>query len=328
MNTNITLFLSLLIFSILFYSSLSDLCNPDDLKALLNIKQAFNNPYVLASWDPNKNCCHWYCVDCDSNNRIKTLSISYGDLSGPIPVAVGDLPYLERLDLRKLTNLTGPIQRSIVKLKNLKFLRLSWTNLSGSIPDFLGELNNLTFLDLSHNNLSGSIPGSLSKLQNLNALHLDRNKLTGPIPESFGAFNGKVPSLYLSHNQLSGKIPSSLSNMDFNIIDLSRNKLEGDASFLFRINKRTQQLDVSRNLLEFNLSTVKFSMNLTSLDLNHNKIFGSIPTQLTSVDLQSFNVSYNRLCGQIPFGGKLQSFDYSSYFHNKCLCGAPLESCK
>lgn len=109
MNTNITPFLSLLIFSILFYSSLSDLCNPDDLKALLNMKQAFNNPYVLASWDPNKNCCHWYCVDCDSNNRIKTLSISYGDLSGPIPVAVGDLPYLERLDLRKLTNLTGPI---------------------------------------------------------------------------------------------------------------------------------------------------------------------------------------------------------------------------
>ncbi|KAJ0053635.1 hypothetical protein Pint_01351 [Pistacia integerrima] len=329
MNTNSTLLLSLLIFSTLLHSSLSDLCNPNDKQVLLKIKKALNNPYILASWNPDTDCCNWYCVACDlTTNRINSLTIFSGDLPGQIPAEVGDLPYLETLEFHKLTNLTGPIQPSIVKLKNLKFLRLSWTYLSGSVPDFLSQLNNLTFLDLSFNNLSGSIPSSLSKLQNLGALHLDRNKLTGPIPDSFGAFNGQVPWLYLSHNQLSGKIPPSLGNMDFNVIDLSSNKLEGDASFLFGINKTTQQLDVSRNLLAFNLSKVEFPTSLTSLDLNHNKIFGSIPTQLTSVDLQFFNVSYNRLCGQIPVGGKLQSFDNSTYFHNKCLCGAPLAGCK
>lgn len=329
MNTNSGLLLFLFIFSTLLHSSLSDHCNPDDKKVLLKIKKAFNNPYILASWNPDADCCDWYCVTCDlTTHRINSLTIFAGDLPGQIPAEVGDLPFLETLEFHKLTGLTGPIQPAIVKLKNLKFLRLSWTNISGSVPDFLSELKNLTFLDLAFNNLSGSIPSSLSKLQNLGALHLDRNKLTGPIPQSFGAFSGKVPSLYLSHNQLSGKIPPSLGNMDFEVIDLSRNKLEGDVSFLFGINKTTWQLDVSRNLLVFNLSKVEFPTSLTYLDLNHNKIFGSIPTQLTSLDLQFLNVSYNRLCGQIPVGGKLQSFDNYTYFHNKCLCGAPLESCK
>ncbi|KAF2307812.1 hypothetical protein GH714_032045 [Hevea brasiliensis] len=159
-------------------------------------------------------------------------------------------------------------------------------------------------------------------------LHLDRNRLTGSIPESFGAFQGNVPGLYLSHNQLSGKIPASLGNLDFGAIDFSRNKLEGDASILFGPNKTTQIVDLSRNLLEFDLSKVAFQSSLTSLDINHNKIYGSIPQRMTQLDLQFLNVSYNRLCGKIPVGGKLQSFDYSTYFHNRCLCGAPLESCK
>ncbi|XP_022151656.1 polygalacturonase inhibitor-like, partial [Momordica charantia] len=134
--------------------------------------------------------------------------------------------------------------------------------------------------------------------------------------------------LYLSHNQLSGEIPTSLAGIDFNVIDLSRNKLQGDASMIFGGNKTTQIVNLSRNLLEFNLSAVVFPQSLTSLDLNHNKIFGGIPPEMTKLSFQFMNVSYNRLCGEIPVGGQLQSFDVYSYFHNKCLCGAPLGSCK
>ncbi|KAJ4839259.1 hypothetical protein Tsubulata_030284 [Turnera subulata] len=324
-----TLFLSILIFTLLPLS-FSELCNPSDKKVLLQIKQDFGNPYLLASWKSDTDCCtDWYQVECDSTtNRIISLTIFSGNLSGQIPAAVGDLPYLKTLEFHKLTDVTGPIQPAIAKLTQLTFLRLSWLNLTGSVPDFLSKLKNLTFLDLSFNSLSGSIPSSLSLLQNLDALHLDRNKLTGPIPESFGTFKGKVPWLYLAHNQLSGKIPASLGNLDFEHIELFRNKLEGDASFLFGKNKTTQYIDLSRNLLEFNLSNVVFPTSLTYLDINHNKIFGSLPAELTQLNLQFLNVSYNRLCGQIPVGGKLQSFDYSTYFHNKCLCGAPLESCK
>ncbi|KAK6289661.1 hypothetical protein POUND7_001202 [Theobroma cacao] len=327
----IPFFLCFLFFSTLLSLSLSELCNPYDKKVLLKIKQSLNNPYLLASWNPQTDCCNWYCVECDlKTNRITSLTMfSDKELSGQIPAEVGDLPFLETLEFRKLPNLTGPIQPSIAKLKNLKFLRLSWTNLSGSVPDFLSQLKNLTFLDLSFNNLSGSIPSSLSWLPNLGALHLDRNKLIGPIPYSFGMFHGNVPSLYLSHNRLSGKIPAALGNMDFTAIDLSRNMLEGDASMLFGLNKTTWEVDLSRNRLQFDLSKVEFPKSLARLDLNHNEIRGSIPVGLTAVDdLQFLNLSYNRLCGKIPVGGKLQSFDYSAYFHNRCLCGAPLQSCK
>ncbi|XP_050227622.1 polygalacturonase inhibitor [Mercurialis annua] len=319
-----------LIISTLFSLCFSELCNPQDKKILLRIKQHFGNPYFLSSWKSDADCCKaWYSVECDRvTHRIISLSLFAGELSGQIPPEVGDLVNLQSLTFHKLSNITGPIQPTISKLKHLRFLRLNWLNLTGSVPEFVSQLKNLTFLDFSFNSLSGSIPSSLSLLPNLDALHLDRNDLTGSIPESFGAFQGKVPSLYLSHNQLSGKIPASLGNMDFDVIDLSRNKLEGDASMLFGSSKTTQFIDLSRNVLEFDFSKVVFPSSLTNLDVNHNKIYGSIPQQMTQLNLQFLNVSYNRLCREIPVGGKLQSFDNSSYFHNRCLCGDPLASCK
>ncbi|CAL5401753.1 unnamed protein product [Camellia sinensis] len=322
--------LSLLVFLSLPSPSLSEpeICNFEDKKVLLKIKAALNNPYHLASWNPETNCCDWYSVECDEiTSRIISLTIFGGNISGQIPAAVGDLPYLQTLVFRKLTNLTGSIPSAITKLKHLRTITLSWTNLSGPVPSFFTELKNLTFLDLSFNDLTGSIPPELAQLTNLAAIHLDRNKLTGTIPESFGTFTGSVPDLYLSHNQLTGPVPKSLGNLDFTRLDLSRNQLSGDLSFIFGSNKTMQIVDFSRNMFEFDLSNVVFPASLISLDLNHNKIFGSLPAGLTAVNLQFFNVSYNRLCGPIPTGGKLQSFDLTSYFHNRCLCGAPLPAC-
>ncbi|KAL0457071.1 UNVERIFIED_CONTAM: Polygalacturonase inhibitor [Sesamum latifolium] len=320
--------LSLLSFLSLPFPSLSEKCHPDDKKALLKIKKALNNPYVLTSWDPKTDCCEWYVVDCDLiTHRIVQLHLFASNVSGQIPAAVSELPYLELLMFHKL-NLTGSIPPSITKLTHLKFLDVSWNHLSGPVPPFLSQLKNLTFLDLSFNNFTGSIPSSLSEFQNLGALHLDRNSLTGNIPESLGRFTGQAPDLYLSHNQLTGEVPRSLGDLNFTALDFSRNKLQGDISFLFGTNKTIQIADFSRNMLEFDLSKVEFPDSFTSLDLNHNRITGSLPEGLVKLNLQYLNVSYNRLCGEIPAGGELQSFDYTSYFHNRCLCGAPLPNCK
>ncbi|MED6158007.1 hypothetical protein PIB30_028829 [Stylosanthes scabra] len=290
-TTCYTCFLSLLLL-LLSPFALSERCNPQDKKVLLQIKKDLNNPYLLASWNPDTDCCDWYCVTCDpKTHRINSL------------VMLSSVPE---------TNLSGQIPPSV-----------------GPVPDFLAQLSNLQLIDLSFNNLSGPIPSSLSQLPNLVSLRLDRNRLTGPIPDSFGSFKKPGPSIILSHNQLSGPIPASLGQLDPQRIDLSRNKLEGDGSVLFGANKTTQMVDVSRNMLAFNLSKVEFPRSLISSDLNHNEIYGSIPVGLTAVDfLQGFNVSYNRLCGEIPQGGKLQSFDVYSYFHNKCLCGSPPPNCK
>ncbi|KAK1386671.1 Polygalacturonase-inhibiting protein [Heracleum sosnowskyi] len=323
-----------IIFLFYFFSlslpSYSKRCNPEDEKVLLQIKLALDNPYHLASWIPDTECCNWYCVDCDPiNNRINALTIFQANISGQIPAAVGDLPFLDKLIFRHITNITGEIPSAIAKLSKLRMVRLSWTNLTGPVPSFFSKLTTLTYLDLSFNQLTGSIPPSLSLLPNLGALHLDRNRLTGTIPESFGAFTGlSPPDLFLSHNQLSGPVPKSLGNINFSTIDFSRNRLAGDISFLFGKAKTLQGADFSRNLFEFDISKLEFPETLSVLDLNHNILKGSVPVGLTTLEnLQQFNVSYNRLCGQIPVGGKLQSFTYAEYFHNRCLCGAPLPAC-
>ncbi|XP_043691460.1 polygalacturonase inhibitor-like [Telopea speciosissima] len=303
-------------------------CNKNDYTALMKIKAALNNPYHLASWVANTDCCDWYDVECDSNtNRIIQLTIFQANISGQIPDAVGDLPYLNTLVFRHITNLTGTIPSTITNLKYLTMVRLSYTNLSGSIPPFLSKLTNLDYLDLSFNQFTGSIPSSLSSLPNLTVLHLDRNSLTGTIPKSFGNFKQSL-NLYLSHNQISGEIPTTLGKVDFVTIDLGRNKLQGDASMLFKANgSTTQTIDLSRNMFAFNLSKVEFATNLQYLDISHNKIYGSIPEAITGLDLQYLNVSYNQLCGKIPQGGKVQNFDSYSFYHNKCLCGSPLAAC-
>lgn len=296
---------------------------------ITQIKKALNNPYLLASWVPKDDCCEWYLVKCDdTTNRIISLYVQDDDnLTGQIPPQVADLPYLQNLWFRKLPKLSGSIPTAIFALTNLKSVRLSWTNLSGPVPVGFAQLKNLTYLDLSFNKLTGSIPPQLSTLPKLEALHLDRNQLTGEIPDTFGNFPIS-PDIYLSHNQLTGLVPQSFAGSDPYRIDLSRNKLEGDISFFFGSKKRLETADFSRNNFKFDFSKVKqLPPNLIQLDLNHNQITGSLPSALAKVELQQFNVSYNRLCGKIPTGGNQKRFDSTAYFHNRCLCGAPLPKC-
>nr|ADL29790.1 PGIP [Morus alba var. multicaulis] len=328
MVTRISIIYLALLFSTILHASLSERCHPLDKEALLKIKKAFNYPYILVSWDPNTDCCDWTNVVCDNvYNRIISISFSYGDLAGTIPDEIGDLPYLQNILFHKYGNLIGSIPTSIEKLTMLRFLQITWTGISGPIPAGIGNIKSLEFIDFSYNKITGTIPSSIGWLPSLGGLRLDRNELVGPIPDSFGDFQMSDFYLYMSHNKLSGPIPTSMAKKDFSYIDLSRNKLTGDPSPLFGENKRSLLIDLSRNSFSFDLTSVKFSRTLVSLDLNHNKITGSLPAELTELKLNLFNVSYNRLCGKIPVGGNLQRFDYTAYFHNRCLCGSPLPPC-
>ncbi|KAK9125451.1 hypothetical protein Scep_014297 [Stephania cephalantha] len=215
-----------------------DYCHPDDYNTLLKIKAGLNHPYIIINWEENGNCKDWCCISCDpKTHRVSTLDIG-NDVIKPaarIPDAVGDLPDLDSLTLRKLVNLHGPIPRSIAKLKKLTFLSLDYNNLTGPVPGFLSQLPNLNYLRLSHNQLTGEIPASLSKLPT--PLYVD-----------------------LSHNQLTQIAPGFAEGLDFGTLSLERNKLAGDASMLFRRkNVWTSIIDISRNSLEFDFSNVSIS---------------------------------------------------------------------
>ncbi|KAI4330494.1 hypothetical protein MLD38_028779 [Melastoma candidum] len=302
-------------------------CHPEDRDALLGIKKALNNPYLLSSWDTSieVDCCEWYGLDCDATtHRVYTLYLLDNGLPGKIPSEIGNLTYLRELILHKLPNITGPIPTTLPRLRHLEFLTIDWTGIAGPIPDSISQLKNLTYLNLSYNKLTGPIPSSISKIANLGYIDLGRNRLTGTIPASLVSLKGNNLYLKLSQNLLTGSIPESFREIDFGQIELSRNRLEGDLSMLFGKNKTTQFMFLDRNRFEFNFSKVEIHSALSWLEVGHNRAYGQMPEAMAGLELQHLNVSYNRLCGKIPVGGRMQSFDYTTYFHNRCLCGAPL----
>nr|CAH10218.1 polygalacturonase inhibiting protein [Phaseolus vulgaris]CAI11360.1 polygalacturonase inhibiting protein precursor [Phaseolus vulgaris]CDN96901.1 PvBPGIP4 [Phaseolus vulgaris] len=326
----------LVIMVLVLRTALSELCNPQDKQALLQIKKDLGNPTTLSSWLPNTDCCkpEWEGVSCDTDTKSYRVNIL--DLNGlsltkpyPIPSSVGNLPYLGSLYISRMNNLVGSIPPSIAKLTKLGFIRISHTNVSGQIPNFLSQMKSLITIDFSYNALSGTLPPSLSSLPNLVGISLDGNRISGTIPGSFGSFPKHFTVLTLSRNRLTGNIPTTLAKLGLSFVDLSENMLEGDASVLFGANKNLRKIDLAKNLLAFDLGKISLrSKNLEGLDLRKNRIYGTLPKVLTSLKyLRTLNVSYNNLCGQIPQGGKLQRFSEYCYAHNKCLCGSPLPPC-
>ena len=227
----------------------SNRLNPATREALAVLYTATNgdNWTNKANWLTDRDIATWHGVGV-SNGRVLRLDLVDNNLTGQIPVELGNLtglielsldhnqlsgfipPELGHLDnLRELhlvrNKLTGPIPEELGGLDSLRVLALGGNQLRGEIPVELGNLTNLTSLSLGWNRLSGGIPVELGNLTNLVELWLDGNALTGSIPVAMGNLvNLKV--LELEYNQLSGMIPAALGNL----VNLERFELRGNPS--------------------------------------------------------------------------------------------------
>ncbi|GKV51588.1 hypothetical protein SLEP1_g58226 [Rubroshorea leprosula] len=76
-------------------------------------------------------------------------------ITGSIPSHIGDLQYLQNLDL-SFNNLMGQIPTALFTISSLIYLSLGSNSLSGTIPS--NKSVNLKNIDLSYNFLSGSFP--------------------------------------------------------------------------------------------------------------------------------------------------------------------------
>ncbi|MCP4696247.1 MAG: hypothetical protein GY862_05305, partial [Gammaproteobacteria bacterium] len=132
------------------------------LAALYNSTDGANwSDAATNNWNTSNTPCSWMGVTCDGG--VTRLLRFEENLSGSIPVELGNLSNLTSLDLYG-NQLIGSIPVELGNLTNLTNLELAKNQLSGSIPVELGDLTNLTGLHLSGNQLSGSIPALPSSL--------------------------------------------------------------------------------------------------------------------------------------------------------------------
>ena len=179
-----------------------------DCTALLAVRDTLAENAPL-NWSADLAIERWVGVEVSSSpRRVTSLSLRERHLSGTIPVELGNLTNLKRIDLFG-NQLTGSIPEELGDLTNLEFLSLFDNHLTGSIPKELGSLTNLKWMNLGENQLTGTIP---EELGNLKSLNLYDNQLTGTLPAVLGNLTN-LKRIYLFDNQLTGMIPEELGDL-------------------------------------------------------------------------------------------------------------------
>jgi len=342
MKTNYLLTFSLF-FSILFYlNDLKAQCHLDDwtaLKALYENAGGDNwtnndNWSAVTNSSPPANCNleNLHGIDLNGLGRVEQINLSENNLSGTIPVEIGNLIYLKRLffdnagaggtnqltgnipaEIGNLTQLeslylsynqlTGEIPASIGNLINLKKLIVQLNQLSGELPTSIGNLSNLTHLFVYKNQLTGNISPGICNLNSLTILRLASNQFEGSIPACIGDIGNSLQILNFTSNKLSGNIPSSIGNLNgLKDLYLSANNFTGSLPAEIGNLSNLENLGIGSTYLEGSIPT-SFG-NLTSLKklwLTNNFLSGGIPTQLTNLpQLIKLDLRLNKLTGTIP----------------------------
>ncbi len=272
-------------------------------------------------------------------------------VSGSIPAKLGNLEYLQILNLRScllrgtippelgnLTNLiflslrgnqlTGDVPSEIGNLANLEELSIAWNDLDGTIASELGNMASLKSLDLSENKLIGEIPPELGNLENLQFLDFEDNYIGGTIPPEFG-FLSNLEGLDLTRNRLEGSIPRELGNLTkLTGLSLGSNLLEGEIPSELGNLVDLQGLNLMENSLTGNIPTeIGYLGNLTFLNLKENRLQGSIPSEIGNlVNMTYLDLAENGLTGDIPQEiGNLTELTHLELYENDLGGSIPAE---
>ena len=277
------------------------------------------------NWKTTAPVGEWHRVTTDADGRVTGLYLSFNNLTGRIPPALGNLARLRELDLR-WNALSGPIPRELERLVHLELLELGGNELTGPVPAWLGSLTGLRALILDGNALSGPIPRELERLVHLERLALGNNELTGPVPAWLGSLTG-LRELDLGWNALSGPIPRELGRLvNLERLRLAGIEFPGPVPVWLGSLTGLRQLQLGWNALSGPIPReLGRLVNLEWLDLAGNELTGPVPAWLGNmIGLRSLNLGWNALSGPIPSElGRLVNLEWLGLASNELTGPVP-----
>ena len=300
-----------------------------DRAALVAFYNATDGPNWTnnTNWLSDETLSEWYGVTTDATGRVTVLDLPVNELTGEIPVEMGNLTNLRELIL-SLNELTGEIPAELSHLTQLMLLDLGGNQLTGEVPPELAQLSQLENLWLGRNQLTGEIPPELAQLSQLTNLNLFSNQLTGPIPVELGQLS-QLGWLDLGRNQLTGEIPPELAQLSqLTDLRLWDNQLTGPIPVELGQLSQLGWLDLGRNQLTGEIPPELAQLSqLTDLRLWDNQLTGPIPVELGQLSqLGWLDLGRNQLTGEIPPElAQLSQLRYLRLWYNQLTGPIPVE---
>ncbi|PIA26896.1 hypothetical protein AQUCO_08600046v1 [Aquilegia coerulea] len=294
-------------------------CPQNERSALLDFKGGLiDQTNRLSSW-VGQDCCKWEGVICDNfTGHVVRLN-----LRNPFPLD-WDRYYDSGRNYDKTYSeacliAVGEVNPSLLELRHLNSLDLSWNNFSGIvIPKFFGLFLELSYLNLSSAQFGGIVPHHLGNLSTLRSLDLGTDHLL-----STSSYN--IPSLVANNLHWTSTL-FSLRLLDMSGIDLSNIPFDSFQTITsFPSLLELHFSDCSLGKIPLFHSNPKNLTSLTILDLSHNFFQGPIPSAIRNMtslkviqlsdnqfssnltnwlhQLKSLNIidlSYNSFEGEIP----------------------------
>jgi Tol biopolymer transport system component/Leucine-rich repeat (LRR) protein len=298
-----------------------------ECQALVTIYESFNGPDWTDSrgWLESNQPCSWEGVTC-RDGHVTEFGFLHVVISGTLPAAISDLPYLDYLYLEN-NGLSGELPEELGQLTQLTYLNLTGNKFSGPLPESLGNLQNLIELYLSKNSFSGSLPDSLWSLSELKRLYIGDNNFSGQIPAEIAKLS-QLEKLYIGENQFSGPLPPEIGQFgNLYFLQISGNPFTGELPESIGYLPNIESLTISHTSLSGEVpDTIKHLDTLRFLYLNDNHFSGTFPYDIVNLkylkalglwgnefedinplvsslpNLELLNLSNNKLSGPVPAG--------------------------
>ena len=262
-------------------------------------------PFVEASGLGNvENFCHAPYQNCDEDGHILALRLPGQNLDCILPESVGNLAYLQRLDLED-NYIFGEVGSLFSTLESvpLHSLHMGLNYLSGKLPCLPTAadvpLSALAYIDLGANGVSDEIEACFFTPA-LEIVYLRGNFLTGLFPKSLPS-STKMLHLDLSwqdeQDLLTGELPDFTVWPNLEYLNLARNGINGSFPLLpeslvvVRLHENKIEGEMPSNLGEFS--------RLKMLDVAYNRLSGPLPETLPD-SIESLQMGENQFSGPIP----------------------------